>query len=156
MKGKPPKESIVEMVQQVLPGDANPIGTVFGGKVMEWIDIAGAVFAMRHTQQQVVTASFDRGDFFAPARVGEVMVLQAKINFTGKTSLEVGISVQSENPITGAKVRTAEALVTYVAVNEKGKPIPVLPIIPGTEEERRNFEEGKKRHEIRRRERKRS
>src|SRR5262245_31191519 len=82
MKGKPPKESVVEMVQQVLPGYANSVGTVFGGKVMEWIDIAAAVCSMRHTQEQVVTASFDRVDFFAPAHVGEVMVLTAKINFT--------------------------------------------------------------------------
>ncbi|HLG18344.1 MAG TPA: acyl-CoA thioesterase, partial [Bdellovibrionota bacterium] len=113
MKGKPPRISQVEMVQQVLPGDTNPHGTVFGGKVMQWIDIAGAVAAMRHIQGLCVTASFDRVDFLAPAKIGHIMVLKSQVNYTGRTSLEVGVEVQAENPMTGERVVTTQAFVTY-------------------------------------------
>ena len=146
-KGKPPHISYVEMVQQVLPGDTNPHGTVFGGKVMEWIDIAGAVSAMRHTQKPVVLASADRIDFIAPARLGEIMVLQACVGYTGKTSLEVDIDVWAENPLTSARVLTTDARMTYVAVNKKGRPVKVSPLLPETKEEKARFEEGAQRHQ---------
>jgi acyl-CoA hydrolase len=149
MRGKPPRLSIVEMVQQVHPGDANPHGTVFGGKVMEWIDVAGAVAAMRHTQNAVVTASFDRVDFHAPAQIGHVMVLRARVNFTGRTSMEVGVEVHAENPMTGKRFLTTDALVTYVAVNKKGRPVPVIPLAPETPGEKKRFEEGARRRKSR-------
>lgn len=149
-KGAPPRQSVVEMTQQVLPGDTNAHGTVFGGKVMQWIDIAGAVCAMRHAREMVVTASFDRVDFHAPAKVGHVMVLKAQVNFTGKTSLEVGVQVLAENPLTGERLLTTEALITYVAIDTKGHPIPVQPLLAETEEEKRRFKEGEARRKARR------
>ncbi len=152
--GKPPRLSYVEMVQQVLPGDTNPHGTVFGGKVMQWIDIAGAVAAMRHVQGPVVTASFDRVDFHAPARVGHVMVLKAQVNFTGRTSIEVGVEVHAENPMTGQRVLTTDALVTYVAVNQAGHPVEAPSVTPETTEERRRYKEGEGRRKARLQERK--
>lgn len=149
MKGNPPRLSVVEMVQQVLPGDTNPHGTVFGGKVMQWIDIAGAVSAMRHVHSAVVTASFDRVDFHAPATVGHVMVLRAQVNFTGRTSVEVGVEVHAENPLTGDRHLTTDALVTYVAVDKQGKPIEVPPLMPESAEEKRRFKEGEARRKTR-------
>jgi acyl-CoA hydrolase len=137
------------MVQQVLPGDTNPHGTVFGGKVMQWIDIAGAVAAMRHVQGTVVTASFDQVDFLAPATLGNIMVLKAQVNYTGTTSLEVSVEVHAENPMTGERVLTTDALVTYVAVNQKGRPVPIRSLTPETQEEKRRFKEGKERREKR-------
>lgn len=137
------------MVQQVLPGDTNPHGTVFGGKVMQWIDIAGAVAAMRHARNPVVTASFDRVDFHAPGRNGDVMVLKAHVNYSGRTSLEVSVEVHAENVLTGERVLTTDALVTYVAIDKNGKPVKVAPLIPETPEEQRRFREGEQRRKAR-------
>jgi acyl-CoA hydrolase len=149
MKGKSPKASQVEMIQQVRPGDTNPLGTVFGGQVMAWIDVAGAVTAMRHVRGPVVTASFDRVDFHAPAKVGHVMVLKAQVNYTGRTSLEIGVTVNAENPMTGECHLTTEALITFVHLDQIGKPAKVPPVIPETEEEKRRYEAGKHRREMR-------
>lgn len=147
----PPRVSLVEMTQQVLPGDTNAHGTVFGGKVMQWIDIAGAVCAMRHAREMVVTASFDRVDFHAPAKVGHVMVLKAHVNYTGKTSLEVGVEVLAENPLTGDRLLTTEALITYVAIDKKGKPTSIRQLLPETEDEMRRFQQGEQRRADRKR-----
>ena len=145
MKGRSARQSQVEMIQQVLPGDTNPHGTVFGGKVMEWIDIAGAVTAMRHARASVVTASFDRVDFHAPARSGDVMNLSGRVNYTGRTSLEVWVEVLAENPRTGKKVLTTEALITYVAVDAMGSPKEVEPLVPRTADEVERFRAGEAR-----------
>ena len=149
MKGKPPRLSTVEMVQQVLPGDTNPHNSVFGGKVMQWIDIAGAVSAMRHVRGVVVTASFDRVDFHAPAHVGHIMVLHAQVNYTGRTSIEVGVEVHAENPLTGERVLTTDALVTYVAIDKQGRPVEIDPITPETAEEKRRYKDGEARRKAR-------
>ena len=149
MQGKPVRESAIETIEQVRPGDTNTLGTVFGGKVMEWIDIAGAVAAMRHVRQPVVTASFDRVDFHAPARIGHLMVLKAQVNFTGKTSLEVGVTVHAEDPLTGQQFLTTQALITFVAIDKDCKPVQVPPIIPETDEEKKRFAEAKQRREDR-------
>lgn len=149
MQGKPVKESCVETVQQVMPGDTNVLGTVFGGKVMEWIDIAGAVSAMRHVRRPVVTASFDRVDFHAPARIGHFLILQARVNYTGRTSLEVEVTVNAEDPMTGDKFLTTNALITFVAIDQNCKPVIVPQIVPETEEEKKRFEDGKRRREER-------
>lgn len=149
MSGNPVRNSYVEMIQQVLPSDTNPHGTVFGGKVMQWIDIAGAVSAMRHAKGPVVTASFDAVDFHAPGKVGDIMILKAQVNFVGKTSLEVGVEVHAENPASGKRVLTTDALITYVAINPEGRPIKAPPLMPESKEEKRRFEEAKKRRENR-------
>ncbi|MCI5071824.1 acyl-CoA thioesterase [bacterium] len=146
---KAPRESYVEMIQQVLPGDTNPLGTVFGGKVMMWIDTAGAVAAMRHVKGNVVTASIDKVDFHASGQVGDVMVLKSKVTFTGRTSLEVSVEVLAENPRTGKRQLTTDAFLTFVAIDANHKPIEVPALAPETEEEQRNFLLGKARREAR-------
>ncbi len=132
-----------------MPGDTNVLGTVFGGKVMQWIDIAGAVSAMRHVRRPVVTASFDRVDFHAPARIGHFLILKAQVNYTGKTSLEVEVTVNAEDPMTGDRFLTTNALITFVAIDQNSKPVPVPPVIPETEDEKKRFEDGKRRREER-------
>lgn len=149
MQGKPPRLSKIQKIEHVLPGYTNTLGTVFGGKVMEWIDIAGAVSALRHARKPVVTASIDRVDFHAPARVGHLMILDAHINYTGKTSMEVEVRVTAEDPFTGDQFLTTEAYLTFVAIDSNGKPTNVPPLLPETEEEKKRFIEGEKRKETR-------
>jgi acyl-CoA hydrolase len=147
--GKSPSESYTSMTQIVLPGDANALGTIFGGKIMSWIDIAAAIAAGRHARRVVVTASFDALHFKAPVKVGHVVHVQATVNFTSRTSMEVGVRVDSENPITGERTHTATAYTTFVALDDHGRPTPIPPILPSTPEERRRFEEAGKRREAR-------
>ena len=150
MNGKTVKHSCIEKIEQVMPGNTNSLGTVFGGKVMEWIDIAGAVSALRHVRRPVVTASFDRVDFYAPARIGHLIILKAQVNYTGRTSLEVGVTVTAEDPMTGDQFLTTEALITFVAIDQNGNPVPVPPVIPETEEEKKRYKEGEMRRNQRR------
>jgi acyl-CoA hydrolase len=152
----PPKavsESRVEMVELVLPNDANPLGTVLGGKVMHLMDIAAAIAAHRHCRRPVVTASMDRVDFHHPVRVGQLMILQASVNFAARTSMEVGVKVHSEDLATGERLHTASAYATFVALGPDGCPAPVPSLVPATEEERRRNREGEARRAQRLRER---
>lgn len=149
LQGKAPRESVVEMVQHIKPGDTNALHTVFGGKVMSWIDIAGAVCGMRHARNSVVTASFEAVDFHEPAVVGDIMVLKAKINFAGRTSMEIGVEVLSENPRTGHRVLTTEAILTFVAIDENKKPTQVPPLLPETDIEKRRYKEAQERKKLR-------
>lgn len=152
--GKPPSISKIQKIEHVLPGHTNSLGTVFGGKVMEWVDIAGAVCALRHARKPVVTASIDRVDFHAPARVGHLMILDARINYTGRTSMEVEVHVTAEDPMTGDQFLTTEALLTFVAIDQNCKPTSIVPLKPETEEEKLRFEEAKARKEAREQSRK--
>jgi acyl-CoA hydrolase len=133
------------MTEIVLPSDANALGTIFGGKIMAWIDIAGAIAAGRHARRVVVTASLDALHFVAPVKVGYVVQLKASVNFAGKTSMEVGVRVDSENPVTGEMAHTATAYCTFVALDEHGKPTPVPPVKAESPEEKRRYEAAKKR-----------
>ena len=146
---KKPDESYVETIQQVLPGDTNSLGTVFGGKVMQWIDIAAAVSAMRHARKAVVTASIDRIDFHAPAKVGHLMILQAKVFYAGRTSMEVKVTVMAENPLSGRRELTTEALLTFVAIDSDSQPTAVPALIPQTEEEKRMYADAEARRVLR-------
>jgi acyl-CoA hydrolase len=137
---KSPKDSTVTMTEIVLPSDANALGTIFGGKIMSWIDIAGAIAAGRHARRVVVTASLDAMHFVAPVKVGNIVQLQASVNYAGRTSMEVGVRVDSENPVTGESHHTATAYLTFVALDEHGRPTPVPPIFAETPEEKRRFE----------------
>jgi len=148
-KPKSPKASKIQKIEHVLPGYTNTLGTVFGGKVMEWIDIAGAVCALRHARRPVVTASIDRVDFHAPARVGHLMILGAHVNFTGRTSMEIEVRVTAEDPQTGDQFLTTEAFLTFVAIDQNGKPVEVPPLLLETEDEKKRFEEGKQRKHLR-------
>ena len=148
--GKAPAESFVTMTEIVLPSHANALGTIFGGVVMSWIDIAAAIAAGRHSRETVVTASVDALHFIAPIEVGHVVELRARVNFASTTSMEVGIRVDSEDPKTGEKRHNVTAYATFVALHAtNGKPIPVIPVIPATEEDRRRFDAAKRRREMR-------
>jgi acyl-CoA hydrolase len=147
--GKEPRHSSVIMTEIVLPSDTNALGTIFGGKIMSWIDIAGAIAAGRHARRVVVTASIDALHFLAPVRLGHVVHIRAMVNFASRTSMEVGVRVDSENPITGELTHTATAYTTFVALDDHGRPTPVPAVLPETPEEKRRFEEAKKRRESR-------
>ncbi|MCB0326190.1 MAG: acyl-CoA thioesterase [Bdellovibrionales bacterium] len=152
---KSPQKSQVQSIEHVLPSDTNSHGTVFGGKVMQWIDIIGSICAMRHARKPVVTASFDRVDFYAPAGLGHILILNARVNYVGSTSMEIEVTVEAENPLTGERELTTDAFLTFVATNHNGRPSPVPPLKLETEEEKRRYEEGKARKEARMKNRKR-
>jgi len=141
LKGKGVAESTTDMVEVVLPNDANPLGNLLGGKVMHLIDIAGAVTAHRHARAQVVTVAVDNLDFRYPIRVGELVVLRAHLTRAFRTSMEVEVRVYREDPLTGAREQTNSAFVSYVALDAAGKPQPVPPLVPRTREEKRRYRE---------------
>lgn len=148
-KGKAPSESAVSMTEFVLPTHANVLGNIFGGQIMSWIDIAAAIAAGKHARKICVTASIDALNFEAPVKVGQVVHIRAMVNYVGKTSMEVGVRVDSENLVTGETKRTAKAYTTFVAVDEKGKPTAVPPLNPESAEEKRRFSEAQARRESR-------
>jgi acyl-CoA hydrolase len=143
------KNSNVEMIEIVFPNDANPLGNIFGGRVMQLMDIVGSISAMRHARNAVVTASMDSLNFKNPVYVGEILILHASVNFVANTSMEVGVKVVAENPLSGERRHTSSAYLTYVAIDRSGHPTPVPPIIPETEEEKRRYAEAQKRRELR-------
>jgi acyl-CoA hydrolase len=130
-------ESATEMVQLVLPNDTNPLGNVLGGTVMHWIDVVAAITAHRHSRRLCVTASIDDLSFEAPIRMGQIARLSARVAFTSNTSIEVQVDVVAEELNTGATRRTSTAFLTFVAIDEAGRPVPVPPLLvgPGDEEE---------------------
>jgi len=144
-----PADSTVIMTELVLPSDANTLGTAFGGKIMSWIDIAAGTAAGRHARQVVVTASFDAVHFLAPVKVGQVLHIRATVNYVSRTSMEVGVRVDAEDLLTGKQTHTVSAYTTFVAINPKGKPIPVPPLNPVTADERRRYREAQHRRQSR-------
>ena len=136
-KGKPPAESAVTMTEIVLPQHTNALGTIFGGTVMSWIDIAGAICAGKHARTTVVTASIDALHFVAPIKLGHFVELKASVNATGTTSMEVGVRVDSEDPKTGERYHSVSAYLTFVALDGNGKAIPVPTVEPATPAEKR-------------------
>lgn len=141
--------SQVVMTQLVLPTHTNALDTVFGGTVMSWIDIAAAIAAQRHSAKDVVTASIDQLNFIAPIRRGWVVNLRASVNFVSKTSMEVGVRVDAENPRTSEMFHTASAYMTFVALGSDGKPTIVPALIAETEAEKRRYIDAQKRRELR-------
>lgn len=129
-------ESVTEMTELILPSDGNALGTAFGGKVMQWIDVCAAIAAMRHARKVVVTASMDELHFHAPIRVGEIVHLNARVNGAFRHSLEVGVEVFSEEPISGVRRHTCSALLTFAALDAEGRPSPVAPLLLETQEDR--------------------
>lgn len=139
--GRTVEQSKVEMVEVVLPNDANALGAILGGKVMHLIDIAGAIAAHRHSRSPVVTASVDSLDFLHPIRVGQIIILRAWVTRAFRTSMEVEVNVYLEDYIQGDRRQTSSAFVTYVAVDASGQPVPVPPLNPRTAGERRRYRE---------------
>jgi len=139
--GKTVAESAAEMVEVVLPNDANPLGNLLGGRVMHLMDIAGAISAHRHARSQVVTVAVDNLDFLYPIRVGEMVVLRAFITRAFRTSMEAEVRVYREDYLTGARQQTSSAFLTYVAVDSQGKPQEIPPLIPRSMAEKRRYRE---------------
>jgi len=139
--GRTVAESAVEMVEVVLPNDANPLGNILGGKVMHLIDIAGAIAAHRHARSQVVTVAVDSVDFLYPIRVGELVILRACVTRAFRTSLEAEVRVYREDYLTATRQQTSSAFVTYVALDAAGNPTEVPPVIARTPEEKRRYRE---------------
>lgn len=148
-KAKFPMASRVEMTQIVLPGDANALGTVFGGKVMQWIDVAAAVAARRHALGIVVTASMDSLEFIAPVQLGDVVVLYAIINRAWRTSMEIGVRVECEKAADSRRLHAASAYLTFVALDDNGHPRQVGPLEPQTADEKRRYEKADNRRNVR-------
>ncbi len=153
MDGKKVSDSRVVMAQQMNPLEANPAGNVHGGVIMRLIDTAAGTVAARHCRCNVVTASIDRLDFHSPVYVGDFVTLKASINMVGKTSLEVGVRVESENLMSGTVRHTASAYLTFVALGDDGRPRELPPLILETEEEIRRNREARARRENRLQER---
>jgi len=129
-------QSATEMVQVVLPNDANPLGFILGGTVMHLIDIAGAIACHRHTRTLLVTAAVDDLQFLHPIKVGDLIILKARVTCTFTTSLEVEVDVFSEEILTGVKRRTSRAYLTFVAIDPTGNRVPVTPLLVETDEDR--------------------
>ncbi len=139
------RNSIVEMTEMVLPNDANRLGNLLGGRLMHMMDIAAAIAASRHTNRVCVTASVDELHFHHPILIGEVVILQASVNRAFRTSLEVGVRVTKEDLLTGKRTHTNSAYLTFVAIDEEGRPVPVPLIKPQTSEERRRYRDAARR-----------
>ncbi|MBI4965376.1 MAG: acyl-CoA thioesterase [Desulfomonile tiedjei] len=141
MKSKTVKETACVMAHQMLPQDANPAGKVHGGVIMKHIDTCGGAVAIRHARSIAVTASIDRLDFHYPVLVGDLLILKASLNMVGRTSMEVGVRVETENLITGEVRHTASAYLTFVALDKQGRPAPVPDLVLESEDDfRRNRE----------------
>jgi len=138
-KGRTVDHSKTEMMEVVLPNDANVLGNILGGKVMHLMDVAGAIAAHRHCQSHVVTVSVDSLDFLYPIRVGQIILLRAWVNRAFNTSMEVEVRVYLEDYISGQRRETSSAFMTYVAVDTEGRPAPVPPLIVRTAEEKRRY-----------------
>ena len=147
--GKPVRESMSEYSEVAMPNDANPLGTLFGGKVMHLVDLAGSLAAFRHARMPVVTASVDYMNFLFPVHIGQLLVLRSMVNRVFRTSMEVGVRVCVEDLMTGDIRHTSSAYLTFVALGPDGNPAPIIPAIPETEEERRRFEDAAVRREHR-------
>jgi len=137
------------MVQVVLPDDANPLGFILGGTVMHLIDIAGAIACLRHTRTRLVTAAVDDLQFLHPIKVGDLIILKARVTCTFTTSLEVQVDVYSEEALTGVRRPTSQAFLTFVAIDEHGEKIPVPPLVVETDLQQRICTEAHARREQR-------
>lgn len=145
-EARPSSRSVTMMTEHVLPSHANALGTVFGGQIMAWIDVCGAVCAQRHAQRLVVTAFVDDLVFEGPVRVGEVVKLTARVTATFRTSMELEVIVEGENPLEGRSWPCVRAMLTFVAIDETTrKPVPVPPLLLETEEDRKKQRDAEER-----------
>src|SRR5262245_57483596 len=148
-KPRPVAESQSEMAEVVLPNDANPLGNLLGGRLMHFIDLAAAMAAHRHSRSYVVTASMDHIDFAAPVHVGDLLLMQSSVNRSFHTSMEAGVKVYVETYISNTRRHVGSAYLTFVAVDRHGNKLPVPPILPQTEDEKRRYEDAARRRELR-------
>ncbi len=149
LKGKPVRESQVEMVEMVLPNDTNQLGNLLGGRLMHWIDLAAAMAATRHSNHVCVTAAVDGISFLQPIRLGELVVLKASVNRVFNTSMEIGVKVYSENSLSGERSHSNSAFLTFVSIDNERKPVQSVPVVPDSPEEIRRYEQALFRREQR-------
>ena len=147
--GKTVSVSKMTTVRLMMPTDANILGNVFGGAIMRYMDEVAGIVAFHHARKIVVTASIDRMDFYAPVYVGNLLVLKAAVNYVGNTSMEVGVRIEAEDLLTGETTHTGSCYLTYVALDENGRPSPVDKIVPVTRDEKRRFREALERRKLR-------
>ena len=150
---RPVRDSQSEMTEIVLPNDANPLAALLGGRLMHWIDLAGAMAAHRHARSHVVTASVDHIDFLVPVRVGDLVILRSSVNRVFQTSMETGVKVFVENYIADTAHHVASAYLTFVAIDAVGNHLKIPAVVPETEDQQRRYEDAGRRREIRRNER---
>ena len=148
-KGKKASESEMVTGRLMMPTDANVMGNVFGGAIMRYMDEAAAIVAWRHAGTNVVTASIERMNFFAPVYVGNLLILKASVNYVGTTSMEIGVRIEAQDPSTRKGVHAGSCYLTFVALDEKGTPTDVPPLTLTTATERRRFKEASARRKLR-------
>lgn len=149
MEGKRVKDSQVTLHQLMLPQHANPMGNIHGGVIMKMVDETAGLCAMRHSQHQAVTVAIDSMTFHSPVYVGNLVTFNASLNWVGYTSMEVGVRVVAENPITGECTHTNTAFLVFVALDDEGRKVAVPPLILETDEERRRWAEAEVRQKLR-------
>jgi acyl-CoA hydrolase len=139
------RESQHETSELMMPQHANNLGHVFGGVILSMMDKAAAIAAIRHARLSVVTASIDRVDFREPVRVGDLVVMHASVNYVGRSSMEVGVRVEAEDLLTGNRRHTNSCYLTFVAIDQNGRPVEVPLLMPETPDEERRYEAAKER-----------
>src|SRR3989338_6848761 len=149
MEKRRPTKSQVEMTEMILPQHTNSMGSVFGGVILSWVDIAAAITAQRHAQKPVVTASIDAMHFLAPIKLGCVVSIKASVNYVSSSSCEVGVRIEAEDPLSRETFHTASAYVTMVALNSHGRPTAMPPLEPETAEEKQRYEDAIERRKVR-------
>jgi acyl-CoA hydrolase len=150
MLPRPVRDSQSEMTEIVLPNDANPLNNLLGGRLMHWIDLAGAMAAHRHSRNYVVTAAIDHLDFWVPVHVGDLVILRSSVNRVFHTSMEVGVKVLVENYIVDTSEHVSSAYLTFVAVDAGGRHLQVPAVVPETPDEQRRYDDAGRRREMRR------
>lgn len=150
LKGRPVRESMSEMSEFALPNDANTLGTLFGGKVMSLVDLAGSLAAVRHARGPVVTASVDYMTFLHPIHIGQLVILRSQVNRVFRTSMEVGVNVFVEDLRSREVKHTSSAYLTFVAIDKAGNRVPIAPVIPESDEELGRFADAgeRRRHRL--------
>jgi acyl-CoA hydrolase len=148
MKSKTPSQSVTINTEVVLPNDTNHIGNLFGGKLLQWVDITAAIAAQRHCGRVVVTAAINHVSFENAINQNSIVTLEAKVSRAFSTSMEIFVDVFVENPVTGAKTKCNEAILTFVAIDQNGSPLPVPEIIPETEIEKKRYDSALRRRQL--------
>jgi acyl-CoA hydrolase len=148
MKAKTPSQSVTINTEVVLPNDTNHVGNLFGGKLMQWVDITAAIAAQRHCGRVVVTAAINHVSFDNPIKQNSVVTLEAKVSRAFTSSMEIFVDVFVENTTTGAKTKCNEAILTFVAIDQNGSPLPVPPLTPESELEKKRFDAALRRRQL--------
>ena len=148
LKPKFARESLTINTEQILPNDTNHLGNLFGGRLLQWMDICGAIASHRHCKRVCVTATVNNVSFTSPIKQNSIVTLEAKVSRAFNTSMEVFIDVFVEDPVTGERKKCNEAIYTFVAIDQNGSPLPVPELIPETEEEKSRFEGALRRRQL--------